>query len=130
MNRPIPRIELVEFLSRYASAAIDLSDGLVGDLAHILQRSGVGAKINQADLPVAEWIVENNAYQYALNGGDDYEICFTLPGEHWPRVVLWNQEHPDCRLSQIGEISKSGYTLIQGKQTVDLRDWHGYQHFD
>ena len=130
LNRPLPRIELVDFLSRYASAAIDLSDGLVGDLAHILQCSGVGAKINQADLPVDEWIVENNAYQYALTGGDDYEICLTLPGEYWPRAVQWNQQHPDCRLSQIGEISESGYTLIQGEQTVDLRNLHGYQHFD
>jgi thiamine-monophosphate kinase len=130
LNRPLPRLELVEFLSRYATAAIDLSDGLVGDLAHILRLSGVGAEIDQVNLPVDEWIVENNAYQYALTGGDDYEICFTLPAQHWPRVIQWNQQHPDCHLSQIGEISESGYTLTQGKQTVDLRNWHGYQHFD
>jgi thiamine-monophosphate kinase len=130
LNRPCPRIELVEFLSRYASAAIDLSDGLVGDLAHILKLSDVGAKINQASLPVPAWIIENNAYQYALSGGDDYEICLTLPRHHWPRVVQWNQQHPDCQLSEIGEISDSGYTLIQAKQTTDLYDWQGYQHFD
>ena len=130
LKRPLPRIELIDFLSRYASAAIDLSDGLVGDLAHILKLSGVGAEINQAKLPVDEWIIENNAFQYALSGGDDYEICFTLPAEYWPRVVQWNQQNPDCRLSQIGEISESDYTLIQGEQAIDLRDWHGYQHFD
>ena len=130
LNRPCPRIELVEFLSRYASAAIDLSDGLIGDLAHILKLSDVGAIVNQASLPVPEWIVENNAYQYALSGGDDYEICLTLPRHHWPRVVHWNQQNPDCRLSEIGEISESGYTLIQAKQTTDLYDWQGYQHFE
>lgn len=130
LNRPQPRVELIEFLSRYASAAIDLSDGLVGDLAHILRRSQTGAIINQVKLPVNEWIRQNNAYQYALNGGDDYEICFTLPPQHWPRVVQWNEEHPDCRLSEIGEVSNSGYTLIQGKQTIDLHDCKGYQHFD
>ena len=130
LNRPCPRIELVEFLSRYASAAIDLSDGLIGDLAHILKLSDVGAIVNQVSLPVPDWIVENNAYQYALSGGDDYEICLTLPRHHWPRVVQWNQQNPDCRLSEIGEISESGYTLIQAKQTTDLYDWQGYQHFD
>jgi thiamine-monophosphate kinase len=130
LNRPLPRVELVEFLSRYASAAIDLSDGLVGDLAHILRRSQIGAIINQSKLPVNEWIKQNEAYQYALNGGDDYEICLTLPPQHWPRVIQWNEEHPDCYLSEIGEVSKSGYTLIQDKQIIDLHDWKGYQHFD
>ena len=130
LNRPCPRTELVEFLSRYASAAIDLSDGLIGDLAHILKLSNVGAKINQAFLPVPAWIKENNAYQYALSGGDDYEICLTLPRQHWPRVVQWNQQNPDCRLSEIGEIADSDYTLIQAKQTTDLYDWQGFQHFD
>ncbi len=129
LNRPLPRIELIEFLSRYASAAIDLSDGLVGDLAHILRQSGSGATINQADIPVTEWIKQNDAYQYALNGGDDYEICLTLPPEHWPRVVQWNQQHPDCRLTKIGEVTDSGYTLIQDQQTVNLYDWKGYRHF-
>jgi thiamine-monophosphate kinase len=130
LNRPLPRIELVEFLSRYASAAIDLSDGLVGDLSHILQRSGVGAKIEQVNLPVADWIQDNNAYQYALNGGDDYEICLTLPRRHWPRVVQWNQQQPDCQLTEIGEICESGYTLVVDKQALDLHNWQGYQHFD
>lgn len=130
LNRPLPRLELAGFLSSYASAAIDLSDGLVGDLTHILKLSNVGAKVNQASLPVLAWIKENKAYQYALSGGDDYEICLSLPQEHWARVVQWNQQYPDCRLSEIGEICESGYTLIQGKQTIDLDDWQGYQHFD
>ena len=130
LNRPQPRIGMIEFLSRYASAAIDLSDGLIGDLAHILRCSGVGAKIFQAELPVNEWITENNGYKYALSGGDDYEICFTLPEKHWTQVLQWNQHHPDCRLTAIGEISESDYTLIQGQQVIDLRDRHGYQHFD
>ena len=129
LHRPLPRIELVEFLSSYASSAIDLSDGLVGDLAHVLRLSGVGAKINQAHLPVDPWIKQNDAYQYALSGGDDYEICLTLPAQHLPQVALWNQQQPGCHLTQIGEICESGYTLMQGKQSVDLRNWHGYQHF-
>jgi thiamine-monophosphate kinase len=130
LNRPLPRLELVDFLGRYASAAIDISDGLVGDLGHILRRSGVGALIRQADLPVNHWIKQNKAYHYALNGGDDYELCFTLASKNWPAVVRWNLDNPDCQLTRIGEITDSDYTLVKGNQKVDLTDWHGYRHFD
>ena len=130
LNRPLPRLELVDFLGRYASAAIDISDGLVGDLGHILRLSRVGALIRQADLPVNHWIKQNQAYRYALTGGDDYELCFTLPSKNWPAVVRWNLDNPDCLLTQIGEITDSDYTLVEGNQTVDLNDWHGYRHFD
>ena len=130
LNRPLPRLELVDFLGRYASAAIDISDGLVGDLGHILRLSRVGALIRQADLPVNHWIKQNQAYQYALTGGDDYELCFTLPSKNWPAVVRWNLDNPDCLLTQIGEITDSDYTLVGGNQTVDLNDWHGYRHFE
>ena len=108
---------------------------LIDRLPGVLDRrrpglESVGAEIDQQELPVDAWIKQNNAYQFALSGGDDYEICYTLPAEHWPRVVLWNQQHADCRLTQIGEITESGYTLVQGEQSVDLHNWHGYQHFD
>jgi thiamine-monophosphate kinase len=130
LNRPVPRLELVDFLTRYASAAIDLSDGLVGDLGHILRSSHVGARIQQARLPVCDWIVENESYQHALSGGDDYELCFTLPPKNGPAVVQWNADNPDCPLTEIGEITDSGYTLIDGSKSIDLNDWHGYRHFD
>ena len=130
LNQPTPRLELADFLSRHASAAIDLSDGLVGDLGHILRSSRVGACIRQAQLPVCDWIVENESYQHALSGGDDYELCFTLPRKNWPAVVQWNLHNPDCQLTEIGEITDSGYTLIDGSKAIDLNDWHGYRHFD
>jgi thiamine-monophosphate kinase len=130
LNQPIPRLELVDFLSWHASAAIDLSDGLVGDLGHILRSSRVGARIRQAQLPVCDWIVENQSYRHALSGGDDYELCFTLPPKNRPAVAQWNADNPDCPLTEIGEITDSGYTLIDGSKAIDLNDWHGYRHFD
>jgi thiamine-monophosphate kinase len=130
LNRPVPRLELVDFLCRHASAAIDLSDGLVGDLGHILRLSRVGALIRRGDLPVNHWIKQNKEYHHALNGGDDYELCFTLASKHWPAVAQWNQDNPDCLLTEIGEITNSDYTLIEGNQLLDLNDWHGYRHFD
>jgi len=130
LKRPIPRLELVDFLGRHASSAIDLSDGLVGDLGHILRRSRVGALIRQADLPVNHWIKQNEAYAHALTGGDDYELCFTLASKFRPAVESWNQDNPDCLLTEIGEITHSGYTLIEGNQAIDINDWCGYRHFD
>ena len=129
LNQPIPRLELGDFLSRYASAAIDLSDGLVGDLGHILGRSGVGARIRQADLPANQWLVENNAYHHALYGGDDYELCFTLPRQYQSVMKQWNLDNPDCLLTEIGEITDSNYTLVEGDQLIDLSDRQGYRHF-
>jgi thiamine-monophosphate kinase len=129
LNRPVPRLELGSFLSRYASAAIDLSDGLVGDLGHILDRSGVGARIQQADLPVNQWLVENGAYHHALFGGDDYELCFTLPRKYQSEMKQWNLDNPNCPLTKIGEITDSGYTLVEANQVIALSDRQGYRHF-
>lgn len=79
--RPKPRIDLIEFLRAHASAAIDISDGLTADLNHLLEASHVGATLELSGIPVhplVQQIQENNAIAFAISGGDDYEICFTL----------------------------------------------------
>ncbi|MCP4491359.1 MAG: thiamine-phosphate kinase [Gammaproteobacteria bacterium] len=129
LNRPIPRLCLTDFLQQYASAAIDLSDGLVGDLKHILDKSEVGAVIHEDSLPVNDWIKQNNAFEYALNGGDDYELCLTIPPENKDQINTWNQANQDCPLRVIGEITESGYYLASDNQNIDLSDAQGYQHF-
>lgn len=129
LNRPLPRLALSPLLGEYATAAIDLSDGLVGDLKHILTASGVGARLRQSDLPVNEFIRQNQIYQYALNGGDDYELCFTIKPQHLAQISLWNAHHADCALQDIGEISESGYFLETEHQPIDLNESRGYLHF-
>lgn len=130
LNRPIPRLDLVPFLRQFAHAAIDLSDGLVGDLAHILAASGVGATIRQSQLPVNDWIKANAEFSYALTGGDDYQICCCVDAEAISAVEEWNRSRPDNQLSIIGEITESGYTLETNNQQIDLTGKRGYQHFD
>lgn len=80
--RPQPRLVAGEALVGLASAAIDVSDGLVADLGHLLECSGVGATLEPAALPLAEGLVdalgEAGARQAALTGGDDYELLLTL----------------------------------------------------
>jgi len=130
LNRPRPRLELCPFLRQFASAAIDISDGLQGDLAHVLKASGCGANIGQSALPVNTWIAERGAYHYALAAGDDYEICCCVPAKYRTEIESWNHEHPDCRLSEIGEIIGSGYFLHDGENLTDLGKVQGYRHFD
>jgi len=85
--QPTPRIALGLALRGFASAAIDISDGLSADLGHILEQSGVGAVIDPASLPLSPALrTRADAYDCALHGGDDYELCFTLPPEHLTRV--------------------------------------------
>ena len=130
LNRPRPRLELAPFLRHFASAAIDISDGLVGDLRHILDASACGARIARVAVPVNEWIAQHQAHDYALYGGDDYEICCTLPPKHRHQVEAWNRRHPECRLTPIGEITESDYFLRDGDALIDLSDRRGYRHFD
>jgi len=83
--RPQPRLAAGEALVGLASAAIDVSDGLLADLGHVLERSGVGATLDPAALPLAEGLVaalgEEGARRAALSGGDDYELLVSLPAE-------------------------------------------------
>lgn len=82
---PAPRIDLIELLREHASSAIDISDGLSADLNHILQASRVGATLEFAAIPVhplVQQIQKIKAVDFALSGGDDYELCFTIsPGK-------------------------------------------------
>lgn len=82
LHRPMPRVLLGLALRGIAHAAIDISDGLMGDLGHILKRSGTGALINADALPCGPALMQQplvTRRAYALNGGDDYELCFSAP---------------------------------------------------
>jgi thiamine-monophosphate kinase len=130
LNCPRPRLELAQFLRAYASAAIDVSDGLQGDLGHILQASQCGAIIDQAALPVDPWLAQQELYSYALGAGDDYEICCTVASQHSSRIDEWNRQQPGCPLSIIGKVTAGGYTLQAGGNTIDLTRSRGFRHFE
>jgi len=82
LNRPTPQVELGQALTGIASAAIDISDGLLADLGHILKASGVGAHLQLDDLPMSDNVrqtVSEADWSLPLASGDDYELCFTVP---------------------------------------------------
>jgi len=85
LDRPEPRIELGLALRHLARSAIDLSDGLLGDLGHIVERSRVGAEIDWPAVPVdarLQALDEEERLRLALSGGDDYELLFSAAPEN------------------------------------------------
>ena len=94
--RPTPRIALGRLLSSrgFASAALDLSDGLSGDLRHLCQQSRVGALLQEASLPLSPHLVAYAAQMkvdpllWALHGGEEYELLFTVPPKYQRRLEL------------------------------------------
>jgi len=103
---PVPRIATGLALRGYASSAIDVSDGLAADLAHVLTASGVGADIRIDQLPLSaayRSLASADDWQAAVSAGDDYELCFTLPATQ-EVVTLAGL---DCDCTRIGEISAS-----------------------
>ncbi|KTD47567.1 thiamine-phosphate kinase [Legionella quateirensis] len=82
---PNPRVDLITLLRQYATSAIDISDGLSADLNHLCIASGVGACLNERDIPVHPLVskyLREQAVDLALMGGDDYELCFTVNASH------------------------------------------------
>lgn len=103
-----PRIVAGQALVHLASSAIDISDGLIADLQHILRRSNVGASIDVSLLPLSKELLQfvdsvTSAQQYALTSGEEYELCFTIPEEN--RGSLENAlAHCGTKVTCIGQI--------------------------
>lgn len=126
-HRPQPRLQLGQYLRGRASAAIDISDGLAADLGHILEASSVGARIDVALLPLSATLRKfagSHAARQALIGGDDYELCFTVPESQWRDVQQWRREP----LTMIGEIVETPGLQLQNAAGLD-RALTGYDHF-
>jgi len=125
---PEPRLALGVALREYANAAVDISDGLVADLGHILEASGGGAVIDAERLPLSgpfKRLAGQRATSLALNAGDDYELCVTLPPQAWARM-------PDAlrgQLTVIGEITAEEGLIIQRGDVTESLAAGGYDHF-
>lgn len=133
LHKPTPRIELGLNLRGLASSCIDVSDGLMADLGHILEASDVGAEIDLVNLPyskpVARWVDESENPLSPLALGDDYELAFTIPPHH--QEALDTLAHDlDIRLTQIGTIvSEPGMTLFNSAGEPVKVTRTGYDHF-
>jgi thiamine-monophosphate kinase len=132
LERPTPRLALGQALAGVAHAALDLSDGLAGDLGHILQASGVGADIHQTLLPVApdlQTLPEAQRLDCLLHGGDDYELLFTAAPAQRAAVAAAAQasQTPVQRIGQI-HAAPGLWLLNPAGERVALRP-QGFDHF-
>jgi thiamine-monophosphate kinase len=144
LDMPTPRVALGMALRGIATAAIDVSDGLLGDLGHILKQSGVGATL---DTDAAINLVATHAYNsgatgqfcfevrssqwlaWALGGGDDYELLFTAPAsqrEHVAAAALASQT-PVTRIGQIDAVP--GLRLVDAQGQTVPNTYTSFDHF-
>jgi len=128
LNCPTPRIELGLELKNLASACIDISDGLEQDLSHILKASSVGAVIEVDKIPISEalyiHIKDTNDWSIPLCGGDDYELCFTVPEDNEEALKMVS-ESCNVYITKIGVISELLGLQIEGFDGPRK----SYQHF-
>lgn len=128
---PTPRVEEGIALGGIANAAIDISDGLLADLNHILTRSCLGAVIYPEKLPLSPWLCQSASFErsmrYALSGGDDYELCFTVSPskEQELQNVL---RAINCSYTPIGIVGAEKGLYVENAQGRKLASILGYQH--
>lgn len=130
LHQPQPRVSLGLALRGIANSAIDISDGLLADLGHILERSNVGAEIEIEALPIVDDGVEKDvAQRCALAGGDDYELCFTAP-ENQHDVLMALAEQLKFPLTRIGHIKAALGCVVRDSEGKTIQiEKGGYDHF-
>lgn len=129
LDYPTPRCELGQTLKGLASSMIDVSDGLAQDLGHILKASNVGAKIFLDQLPLdtaLQALPNQQKWQYALAGGDDYELCFTISPQNYEKLL---QQQLNVNITMIGLITQATDLIFEHDDQNHLVQFHGYQHF-
>jgi thiamine-monophosphate kinase len=135
--QPEPRLKLGVQLRNVASACIDVSDGLLADVGHIAQQSQMAVEIDIECVPIHPSVVElfekDQALQCALTGGDDYELCFTVPEKNVSQIKLI-AEAAQCQLTCIGRVVEINPDVEQVRcldRQGNAITFHqrGYQHF-
>ncbi len=133
MEQPTPRVALGQQLRGIATAAVDISDGLAGDLGHILRQSGAGASLDtsvaSALMQSAGTLGEDERLDYVLAGGDDYELAFTAPPALRDAVQA-AAGAAATRVTRIGRIeAEPGLRLLDGQGLRLERRFASFDHF-
>ena len=135
LNRPQARVELGLKASAYCKCAIDISDGLVADLGHVLEASNCGATVNIDSIPLSHQLVEYSInrsevdWVMVLSGGDDYELCLVVSAENENRLMQTASEL-SLPLTRIGVIeAHKSLNIVDNTGAKYLFDRGGYEHF-
>ena len=132
-QHPEPRISTGLAIRPFASAGIDISDGLLADLGHILKQSQVGAIIEAGQLPISTALAKNydqqQAQRWALTGGEDFELCFCIPESKLRSFQQALEGHP-VNLTCIGKLTQEqGIFLKPEDGNIKPVTAQGYKHF-
>jgi thiamine-monophosphate kinase len=132
MERPQPRVALGLALRGIATSAIDVSDGLLGDLAHVLRRSNVGAELQIDAMPCSDDLRGLPAAlrrEFTLAGGDDYELVFTAPSQRATQVAA-AAKAAQTSVTRIGRVGAApGMRLIGRDGGVVVNTFASFDHF-
>ncbi len=133
LHSPRPRVALGQRLIGLAHSAIDISDGLLADLGHILQNSNVAATIHMDEIncsaSIKKRLPQPFAMQCLLAGGDDYELCFTAPVTARAKIEIVSREE-GIQLTRIGSIGEgTGLVVLDAAGGAVKLQTKGYDHF-
>ena len=148
LNRPVPQLDIAPDLRCIVTSAIDISDGLLADLGHILEQTNdkehqqnsalvleFGAKIELTQLPlssgVEKYLSTTGDWSLILSGGDDYQLCMTVNPLNWSILQKVAQQH-NVKITQIGQVVQGTgvQCLMSGKSVEDdFLSMTGYSHF-
>ena len=130
---PKPRNNEGCLIAKYASAMIDISDGFFIDLQKISSHIGLGFTVDVSKLPIDANLINalsvNRAIEYALSGGDDYELCFTIPNQLERQFCDELSSASNLAFTCVGEITESHQVLTKGNEIYDLPK-ENFEHFE
>lgn len=129
---PTPRVLAGQALRSLASSAIDLSDGFISDISHILKAAAVGAIVDVNCIPLSqamrETVSEEQALGYALTGGEDYELLFTVP-ESQKGALETTLNHTGTKFVRVGQICAGSKLKLQLNGEPFTPPYYGFEHF-
>ena len=120
-TRPSARVDYIKHLEKYASSCIDISDGLLQDAGHLARMSGIALEIDPKAIPISEELKAfcedrgRDPLEYALRGGEDYQLLFTHPRK---------DQNPFLDMTPIGEVREGKGVFIEGREAEG-----GFSHF-
>ncbi|PTA50971.1 thiamine-phosphate kinase [Shewanella morhuae] len=130
--RPTPRVLAGQALRSLASSAIDLSDGFISDISHILKAAEVGAIVDVNCIPLSlamkDTVSEEHALGYALTGGEDYELLFTVP-ESQKGALETTLNHTGTKFVRVGQICAGSKLKLQLNGEPFIPPYYGFEHF-
>ena len=131
-NFPTPRVSEGIFLSDFASSMIDVSDGFEADLLKLTTASSMGSRVNIDQLPIRKEMIDligfDESVSMALSGGDDYELCFTIPVRKRGEFEQKWRERFETKISMIGSVIESSNEYKYNDQDY-MVDHKNFEHF-